>query len=275
MAGLDYEAEKCVRQFAEIYRDRHRDKRDRELSNTIFKNSQMVLALPSNQYSEMLKYTGETRACQELLEERKRERQKEEEQRKQKEQKRKVDEDFKKTWKFGLEKRRERAILKLPAYTSLEGQIVLAILEDDGPKTQEELSGWCEELSKIDSGELKKILEGLVKEGFATKNYESETYQFLAFADENLFPLNTNSVAWETEMLDKTTDKEQKKAIKEIFQKMNKEKTIISSEDFSLHQVSAAAYYAGYGILKEEVNKKTGTRFYYYAMFGEGEEASL
>lgn len=63
------------------------------------------------------------------------------------------------------EKRRDDAFLKLKAAHTPNGQLIVAILEDETSLTEDELHNWCEELQAISNEEFHSLMQNLVDDG--------------------------------------------------------------------------------------------------------------
>ena len=110
----------------------HGDKSDTELQQIILNNSKLAIGLGTDPQSIAQSYRllGEIDACNELLAQRKAERE---------EIKR-----GKKKWVEELQKRKDDALLALRAAATPNRQLVQAILEDKDRLSRSELAGWCD-----------------------------------------------------------------------------------------------------------------------------------
>ena len=63
------------------------------------------------------------------------------------------------------EQRRDDAFLKLKAAYTPNGQLIVAILEDEKAMTEDELHNWCEELQAINEDDFHSLLQDLVDDG--------------------------------------------------------------------------------------------------------------
>lgn len=149
---------------------------DDELRSIGLNNARKVMAIPANptpaQLSEGERLMAETQLSSEILAARKEKRDKI---------KAEID-----GWK-----QQEQAVpydnfLKLKAASSANGQLVAAILEDEGEMSATELAGWCEELASLDDASFKELLDELVKERVLT--IKDDKYRLVHICTETLYP---------------------------------------------------------------------------------------
>jgi len=164
----------------------HAEKSDDELQQIVVNNSRIIRGLPQTQSGnlEAEKLLGEAEGCNEILSRRRNARL--EAENKQKE------------WKANAEKRKIDALLNLRAALTPNGQLVQAILEDEESLSQEELSGWCDELGMLEDGELAKLLEDLTADGVL---YVSDDKRY------SLRVLCENDLTWDKKYVHKVLDK--------------------------------------------------------------------
>lgn len=148
---------------------------DDELRSIGLNNSKKVMAMPANpspaQLSEGERLLAETQLASEILAARK-----------EKSDKIKAAID---KWK-----QQEQAVpydnfLKLKMASSANGQLVTAILEDEGEMSAAELAGWCEELASLDDTSFKELLDELVKERVLT--IKDDRYRLVHVCTETLY----------------------------------------------------------------------------------------
>lgn len=154
----------------------HRDKSDYELQKLALDNISKIQSLPPNVSSAQLfeanNLLAEIELCNEELNLRKRKR-----------------ESFvvaKTKWKEKHQEKINAAILNLPTAVTPNGQLVTAILEDDGDKTAQELAAWCEEFTAMPDEEFSALLKNLVNEGVIVKN--KKTYSLTNICTKTLIP---------------------------------------------------------------------------------------
>ncbi|MBQ3380049.1 MAG: hypothetical protein IJG50_09365 [Clostridia bacterium] len=159
----------------------HDDYSDERLAQIIVDNAKIAASMTPNaqNLSEMAKLTGEAQACSEILKNRQEKKNKEQERQKRILQK-------KRDWEEKLEARKDEAILNLKYAASPNGQLVAAILEDEDGKTEEELYGWCDELSSLEEKDFHAMLEGLVSEGILVKYSDDDKYYLRVICDESM-----------------------------------------------------------------------------------------
>lgn len=99
-------------------------------------------------------------------------------------------------WEKDLTSRREKAILNLPVSSSANGQLIAAIIEEEGASSAEEINTWCEELEAFDLEEIQTMLSALVEEGVLYQD-EDQKYNLQQILTESLFP--DDPVKWAVE----------------------------------------------------------------------------
>ncbi len=132
-------------------RIQHASDSDEQLREFVLDNMRIVSSLPASRVAEGYKLLGEIDACNEILKER--------------QERRERVEKAKKDYLNSLERRRDDALLTLKAAATPNGQLVAAILEDEGGMTTEELAGWCDELASLDEAEFRDLLDDLAGDG--------------------------------------------------------------------------------------------------------------
>ena len=160
---------------------------DDELRNIISNNAAKVLAMPKNatasQISEMYQLRGEQEAAAQILAERKEKRDK-------------ISASIRK-WKEHEEEIPYKNFVKLKTASSANGQLVSAILEDEGDMSATELSGWCEEMAALDDSVFKLLLDELVMERVLV--IKDGKYRLMHVCTPTLYP--ERPVEWGTRLL--------------------------------------------------------------------------
>lgn len=128
--------------FDFIMQDMFGDKNNIELRQIVFDNE--IKASATTNAAEVERLTEESEYCFSLIKSRV---------------------DAREEWKQNFPERKQKAILNLKTAVTPNGQLVAAILEDEGGLTTEEICGWCEELSVMEQSEVQAILDELVSEG--------------------------------------------------------------------------------------------------------------
>ena len=174
----------------------HENKSNEELEKIVMTNLRIIQAIPTiNPSFESLKdgqkRMGEIRACKEILEKRKKEKEREEK-------KLGSIKNAKKLWKNELDNRRKNAILNLPVAVTYNAQLVVAILESEDYKTADEIADYINEISSIEKDELSILLSSLVAEGILHLASNGE-YSLLNICTAKLFP--PHPVEWATKKL--------------------------------------------------------------------------
>ena len=118
------------------------DKSDDELRQIVLNNAVKVLA--AKNVAELERFNKESDYCVSLVQSRI---------------------NAREEWKQNFPERKQKAILNLKTAVTPNGQLIAAILEDEGGLTTEEICGWCEELSAMEQSEVQAILDELVSEG--------------------------------------------------------------------------------------------------------------
>ena len=162
-----------------FYKAKYRDKSKSELQAIALSCVQFIATVPTSASSDLiakaLDKAAERDACNELLQER-----------------RKHEERIKaaiEAWKADADKRRDDAIVHLPNAVSPNGQLIAAILEDEGSKTADELLSWCDELATLSDEDGVALLSGLVSEGVIELHADGK-YTLLTICTETLYPEN-------------------------------------------------------------------------------------
>ena len=76
--------------------------------------------------------------------------------------------------------------LNSKAGTDPKAHLVLAILEEDGGKTLNELNGWSEELISLDEVGMKDLLDGMLKDEVIFKSEDDQKYFFRTNYTKNM-----------------------------------------------------------------------------------------
>lgn len=103
-------------------------------------------------------------------------------------------------WEESNSARRKKAILNLPAGTSYNGQLVVAVLDDAAESlTAAEIRQWSDELTAIEDGEYQKLLNALCNEEIL---YCTDTgkYSVLSLCTPDL--VRTDPMLWLTQRYD-------------------------------------------------------------------------
>lgn len=97
-------------------------------------------------------------------------------------------------WEKANSARRKKAILNLPAGTSYNGQLVVAVLDDAAESlTAAEIRQWSDELTAIEDGEYQKLLNALCNEEVLCCTQDGK-YSILSFCTPDL--QRTNAMLW-------------------------------------------------------------------------------
>ena len=139
------------------------NKTDSELQRVVQNNA--LKAAASNSVVEMETLVEESEYCSSLLQARA---------------------NARKEWRKTLPDRKRKAILNLKTAATPNGQLIAAILEDEGSLTVEEICSWCEELHELGQDKVQKILDELVSEGVLKKNGKAY-YSYIIYT-KHLFP---------------------------------------------------------------------------------------
>lgn len=91
-----------------------------------------------------------------------------------------------KEWEQQLSNRRNAAIQLLKNAVTPNGQLIAAILEDEGGLSAEELATWCDELAALDSTDFHALLLALESEGVL--KVQNGKYFVNRICTETLFP---------------------------------------------------------------------------------------
>ena len=170
----------------------YRDKSDEELAEIFDNCKRFILATPTNctteQLFEQAKKSGEGKACKEIFENRKKEREKakkeEEKRQKEKELENKKILEAKKWWESKYLVRKVKAIQRCPITMSYNGQIVIAIIEGEKEIGEDKLYEIYNEIEKIERDSFNMLLADLQKEEAISK-YESNGSTFYVLINNN------------------------------------------------------------------------------------------
>ena len=91
-----------------------------------------------------------------------------------------------KKWDDTILARRYAAVRNLKEAVTPNGQLVAAILEEEGSLSETDLSIWCEELESLDTNVMHNLLISLVDEGVIS--YENGQYTLKQICTESLLP---------------------------------------------------------------------------------------
>lgn len=141
--------------WEEHYRSEHKDKTDDELRQIVLNNSRKGTAMPTSATPKMIAdakvWLAEAKACNAILASRRESAA---------ERKAAIEQ-----WEQNQESDKLKAILNLPTGITPNGQLVAAILEDEGADmTAQEIAGWCDELGELEDADLQTLLDNLQKE---------------------------------------------------------------------------------------------------------------
>lgn len=197
-----------------LYTMRHAGKSDIELEQYILQIVQKVQSISASspgalvQAEELL---AEATICQEIIEGRKA--------------KRDRIQRAHEEWEENLPKRRLAAILNLKEAVTPNGQLVAAILEDEGSLSEQEISAWCDELAAMEQSALHALLEALVQAGVLA--FQNNKYSLRQICTESLFP--ENPIEWALRRLGGKELSDEEKAILKM---LEIRKSALSPEDF-------------------------------------------
>lgn len=265
--------------WEEHYRNEHKDKSDAELRQIVLNSSKKVTALPTSPTPKMLadakQWLAEAKACNAILSARN-------------------DARIARTaaikeWKDGQDAAKMKAILNLPTGITPNGQLVAAILEDEGAAmTAQEIAGWCDELGELEEADLQSLLDGLQRERIIGR--DGDKYFLRQAVTESLYPDTTyHSVAELKELTDDMYGAEaylilqiiegegHPMALEEIRSELSSYaylKTVfpeegLTNEDFEWDEYDferACSYLTSGGLLTRL--HLAGQTFYYYPMIG-------
>lgn len=265
--------------WEEHYRNEHKDKSDTELRQIVLNSSKKVTALPVSPTPKMLadakQWLAEAKACNAILSARN-------------------DARIARTaaikeWKDGQDAAKMKAILNLPTGITPNGQLVAAILEDEGAAmTAQEIAGWCDELGELEEADLQSLLDGLQRERIIGR--DGDKYFLRQAVTESLYPDTTyHSVAELKELTDDMYGAEaylilqiiegegHPMALEEIRSELSSYaylKTVfpeegLTNEDFEWDEYDferACSYLTSGGLLTRL--HLAGQTFYYYPMIG-------
>lgn len=162
---------------------RYEQKSDAELQITMLEIAKKMNSFPSSAATpalnaQLTELSAEYAACKNLLEARKESRER-------------LTQAHQK-WEESLSARRYAAVLNLKNAVTPSGQLIAAIIEDEGSLSEHEIATWCEELEALDENELHLLLAALIDEGVIS--FENGRYTLKQICTENLFP--DNPVDW-------------------------------------------------------------------------------
>ena len=161
-----------------LYKTQHENKSDKELEAHITNLSLQVLSIPTSSpgaIERMSLLLAEQQVCQEILEKRKE----------------KMDNlaVAHQRWEDLLPERRYAAVKNLSTAITPNGQLIAAILEEEGALTEHEIATWCDELEALDDSDLHDLLTSLTKEGVLTMS--NDKYELKQICTETLFPAHS------------------------------------------------------------------------------------
>ncbi len=183
-----------VKQWEDIYlRDpKYTNMSTSELQQIVNNNARKVMMVPDSDLSTLIKLTAESKACRKIWERKIAAEKAAVEAEKRKEarirQEAQKQRNTKTTWKNNRKKSERDAIAELKNVYSANGQLIFAILEEEGDKTIDEIANWCPELQMIENTEIKKVLEEFCKLKLVKKTDENK-YQLLYFTYDSPYKL--------------------------------------------------------------------------------------
>lgn len=130
-------------------------------------------------------------------------------------------------WNAALQERRYAAVINLQEAVTPNGQLIAAILEEEGALSEKEIAAWCEELSAIESSTLHEILSNLVNE--EVLEVQNEKYDVRRLCTEDLFP--ENPAEWAIKEISNQNSLEDGEVEKAILYLMERKGTAICPED--------------------------------------------
>lgn len=128
-------------------------------------------------------------------------------------------------WNASLRDRRFAAVRTLRKAVTPNGQLVAAILEDEGDLSEREIASWCDELAALDQSDLDALLSALVEEGVLT--FRNRKYAVRQVCTESLFP--ENPTEWALQQIGDAEISDEEKVVLKL---MEKKGTAICPEDF-------------------------------------------
>ena len=269
----------------------HRDDTDDQLRDQITANARAMVGVNNTAQglAEGYRLMGESEACSQLLSERR--------------QKQQAVLDARRKWHGDWEKRKKDALLRLEQSCSPNGQLIAAILEEEGETCGEDLLGWCEELASLDEDSGARLLRELTSEGLIevtsrtprqTEHEQPEFGQFyrlLGLCSDDL-TLGEEYLPLRIDSLEYLTTEEQASAklicrmMRESgeplspqdcaeslgnFQHLRQEEPYCQA-DFAMDQFAALRHIRT--LCKEKILSKqyslNGTDYYWFHMLGEG-----
>lgn len=150
-------------------------KTDAQLSQIATSNTKK--AMGTNDVPTLERLVAETKACGAILSARN---------------------ETRKAWDEDLPERQHNAILNLKNAVTPNGQLIAAILEDEGDMTAEQICCWCEELEGLGLDNVKSLLDALVSEGVLKETDGS--YRLYRICTGDLFP--ENPIDWAMKLLE-------------------------------------------------------------------------
>ncbi|MBR5093779.1 MAG: hypothetical protein IK095_01665 [Oscillospiraceae bacterium] len=150
----------------------HRNDTDEQLREVVVRNSRLIATISNTQQGiiEGYKLMGEMEGCSALLDQRR--------------QKRAALSQKKNSWHKERAAREDAVLLALESAVSPNGQLLAAILEDEGDLPRERLRVWCDELAALDDESFDKLLTGLVQEGIVRE--EDGAYSLICPLTEDM-----------------------------------------------------------------------------------------
>jgi len=143
---------------------------DEEIRELMYNAIQKGLA--ENDIVKKYEIIGEKQAYEEILEARRAERIRSE----------KAEEG----WPDMMHQLQNEAVLNLKTSITPNAQLIAAILEEEGDLTEDELSGWCDELASLPENGFRQLLNGMVDEKVISR--KEGKYHLLNICTPSLFP---------------------------------------------------------------------------------------
>lgn len=198
-----------------LYTMRNEGKSDSELQLYAMQIAQKIQAIPPNASPRLLaqgeELLAEAAICKEILDRRKNAQSRLEQAHKE--------------WKEMLPERKYAAVRNLKEAVTPNGQLVAAILEDEGSLSKQEISSWCDELAALGSSDLDALLSALVEEGVLF--FQNGKYAVRQICTESLFP--ENPTEWALKQIGSAEIGDEEKVILKLIEE---KETAICIEDF-------------------------------------------
>lgn len=198
-----------------VYTLRNEGKSDSELQLYIMQLAGKIQSIPPGPSRYLLSQAeelmAEAKVCEDILASRKSNRDRLEQAHKE--------------WERRLPERRYAAILNLKEAATPNGQLIAAILEDEGSLSEQEISTWCEELAAMDRSVLHDLLNALVTEGVL--DFSNNKYRIRRICTDTLFP--DDPIHWAFKQVEDTELDDEEKAIVIL---LAKRKSAVCEEDF-------------------------------------------